>query len=144
VAFNAVLGHVLIASWRAYCQGTSVPDSVELHPAVERAVALIDHRPQVESLDTVADHAGLSPARLSRLFAQQVGVSLITFRNSTRVRRFLELYGQGRRRTMLQAALDAGFGSYPQFHRVFRQTMGISPAQYRRTGGAPPAPEILI
>lgn len=142
-AFNATLGHILTCSWRAYCQGTSEPGSVELHPAVERAVAMIDRQPQVESLEIIAEHAGLSPARLSRLFTQQVGVPLITFRNTTRVRRFMEIYGRGHRRTILQAALDAGFGSYPQFHRVFRQVMGISPAQYRRSGGSTPPPTIV-
>jgi AraC-like DNA-binding protein len=32
---------------------------------------------------------------------------------------------------MLAAALEAGFGSYPQFHRIFRRVMGCSPGEYR-------------
>jgi AraC-like DNA-binding protein len=31
---------------------------------------------------------------------------------------------------MIQAALEAGFGSYPQFHRVFRQTHGVGPQAF--------------
>jgi AraC-like DNA-binding protein len=33
---------------------------------------------------------------------------------------------------MLDAALEAGFGSYPQFHRIFKRVMGRSPGKYRR------------
>lgn len=33
---------------------------------------------------------------------------------------------------MLEAALAAGFGSYPQFHRVFKRVVGCSPVDYRR------------
>jgi AraC-like DNA-binding protein len=35
---------------------------------------------------------------------------------------------------MLDAALEAGFGSYPQFHRVFKRMMGHSPMQFRQHG----------
>ena len=31
---------------------------------------------------------------------------------------------------MLDAALEAGFGSYPQFHRVFKRVIGCSPAKH--------------
>jgi AraC-like DNA-binding protein len=46
--------------------------------------------------------------------------------------RFLEIYGRGRRVGALEAALEAGFGSYSQFYRVFRQTIGENPNEYRR------------
>jgi AraC-like DNA-binding protein len=52
------------------------------------------------------------------------------------MQRFLEQYEAqrktGRALTLLEAAFEAGFGSYPQFHRVFRQLAGCSPAEYQR------------
>jgi AraC-like DNA-binding protein len=66
------------------------------------------------------------------LFKQQTGVALVDFRNRQRVERFLQIYGTGQRLTMLDAALEAGFGSYPQFHRVFKRVIGCSPGRYRR------------
>ena len=45
---------------------------------------------------------------------------------------FQVLYGRGRRTTALAAALGAGFGSYAQFHRVFRELTGRSPSAKRR------------
>ena len=41
------------------------------------------------------------------------------------------LYGGGRRTTALAAALEAGFGSYAQFYRVFREETGRSPSALR-------------
>lgn len=40
-------------------------------------------------------------------------------------------YGRGRRTTALAAALEAGFGSYAQFHRVFREQTGRNPSALR-------------
>jgi AraC-like DNA-binding protein len=50
------------------------------------------------------------------------------YRNRLRIEKFLEL--AVRSGNLLQAALDAGFGSYAQFSRVFRQQMGVSPRGY--------------
>ena len=69
---------------------------------------------------------------MSRLFKQQTGVALVDFRNRQRVEKFLDFYGTGQRRTMLDAALEAGFGSYAQFHRVFKRVRGCSPVEHRR------------
>jgi AraC-like DNA-binding protein len=69
---------------------------------------------------------------LSRVFKAQTGVSIGRFRNQQRMQRFLLLYGRGRRMTALAAALEAGFGSYAQFHRFFRQETGRSPSAFAR------------
>ncbi len=83
-------------------------------------------------IDELARRAGLSASRLSRLFEQQLGISLTAFRNRQRLDRFLRLDGRGQRVTMLQAALDANVSSDAQFYRVFTRLMGCTPAEYRR------------
>jgi AraC-like DNA-binding protein len=75
---------------------------------------------------------GLSRAHLSRLFHTQMGVSLGSFRQDQRMNRFLRLFGTSGRWNVLETALQAGFGSYPQFYKVFRASFGVSPGQYRR------------
>ncbi len=55
---------------------------------------------------------------------------MVDFRNRIRLGRFFNLYGTGQRHTMLHAALEAGFGSYPQFHRVFKRELGCSPRSH--------------
>lgn len=130
--FNAGLSYAFLSAWRQFEQAADVPVR-DVHPAVEKAARLIHDNVGAFRLPELARRAGLSAHRLSRLFKQQTGVALVDFRNRQRVERFLEIYGTGQRRTMLDAALEAGFGSYPQFHRVFRRVMGCSPGKHRRS-----------
>ncbi|HEY3761677.1 MAG TPA: helix-turn-helix transcriptional regulator [Verrucomicrobiae bacterium] len=128
--FNTGLDYALLAAWQRFerAAGVSITD---VHPAVERAARLIRNDSTTLGLDELARRSGLSAHRLSRLFKQQTGIALVDFRNRQRIEKFLQLYGAGQHRTMLDAALDAGFGSYPQFHRVFKRVTGRSPADYR-------------
>jgi AraC-like DNA-binding protein len=128
--FNAGLSYALLDAWQQFERAAEVPVR-DVHPAVEKAARLIRDETAPLSLDELAKRAGLSATRLSRLFKQQTGVALVDFRNRQRIERFLELYGTGQRRTMSDAALDAGFGSYPQFHRIFKRVIGCSPGHYR-------------
>lgn len=134
--FNAGLAYVLLTTWDEFVTAADVATGVDVHPAVEKAARLIRDATTRLPVEVLAQQAGLSSSRLSRLFKQQTGVTLLDFRNRQRLERFLELYGTGQRQNMLDAALEAGFGSYPQFHRVFKQVMGCSPAAYRSAGNA--------
>jgi AraC-like DNA-binding protein len=129
--FNAGLSYALLQAWQCFEGAEEVPVR-DVHPAVERAARLISDDATGVSLERMARRAGLSSARLSRLFHQQTGMTMVEFRNRQRISRFLDLYGTGARQTMLDAALDSGFGSYAQFHRVFRGVLGCSPGAYRR------------
>lgn len=135
---NAGLAYALLHAWKCFDRAGEVPVR-SVHPAVERAARLLLADENTYNLTQLARRAGLSPSRLSRLFKQQTGLSIVEFRNRQRMQRFLNRYEQerdsGRQITLLNAALDAGFGSYPQFHRVFRQVAGCSPAEYRRRQG---------
>ena len=130
--YNAGIGYVLLTAWDAYHRADDAPIGTNVHPAVEQAVRLLRGEDAPETLDALAARAGLSPSRLSRLFGAQTGVSLVEFRNAQRLERFLRLSSGERRLPLLEAALEAGFGSYPQFHRVFTRRIGCSPAEYRR------------
>lgn len=128
---NAGLTYALASAWRCFRTAPEVPVH-DIHPAVERASRLILSGNAPARLNDLARRSGLSTERLSRLFHQQTGFTLVEFRNRQRLQRFLDIYGDGHRQTMLGAALEAGFGSYPQFHRVFTRAMGCSPRGYRR------------
>ena len=135
---NASLAYALLHAWKCFDRAGEVLARI-VHPAVERTARLLLSDEDSYSLPQLARKAGLSPSRLSRLFKQQTGLSIVEFRNRQRVQRFLERFelghDSGQQTTLLNAALDAGFGSYPQFHRVFRQVAGCSPAEYQRRHG---------
>lgn len=129
---NAGLAYALLQAWRCFEHAGEVPVR-EIHPAVEQAARLMLGEASDWGLDALAARVELSSSRLSRLFKQQTGSSIVEFRNRQRMERFLSQYEDATERpTLLEAALEAGFGSYPQFHRVFRQVVGCSPGEYQR------------
>lgn len=137
--FNAGLSYALLAAWQQFEHAADVPVH-DVHPAVEKAARHIRDKDNTLGLEALAHHAGLSAARLSRLFKQQTGIALVDFRNRQRVEKFLAFYRTGQRMTMLEAALSAGFGSYPQFHRVFKKVTGNSPRTHRMKNTKVPSP----
>lgn len=129
---NAAVAYALARSYQLFQSASPRTESAAFHPAVQRALHVLRETVPPPSLDELARRGRISAAHLSKLFSAQVGMSVTDFRNRMRLERFLELHGQGRGHTLLAAALDAGFGSYPQFHRVFRRLMGYSPGAHGR------------
>lgn len=79
----------------------------------------------------VAAGLGVSLGRLAHVFKLEIGVSMVDYRNRIRLNRFTMLLDKGRR-NLLDAALASGFGSYAQFHRVFRALRHVTPREYLR------------
>ncbi len=77
----------------------------------------------------LAKRFAVSASKLTHLFKEEMGVSLVDYKNRLRLERFLTLVAPGGG-NLMQAALDAGFGSYAQFHRVFRELLGATPREY--------------
>jgi transcriptional regulator GlxA family with amidase domain len=130
--YNAGLAYALALSWAAHGATSQLLPFSDVHPCVEKAALLLQNEDEPLDLTRLARRVGMSTSRLSRLFKQQTGVSLSEFRNRRRIERFLEIYGAGHRHSLREAAFAAGFGSYPQFHRVFKTAMGRTPAQHRK------------
>jgi AraC-like DNA-binding protein len=128
---NAGLAYLLVVAWRAFLDSEDVVVGAHVHPAVETVARRLRLDPGAGTLDALAREAGLSPSHLSRTFKAQTGISITRFRNQRRLERFRALYGDGRHTTTLAAALEAGFGSYAQFFRVFRAETGSTPAGRR-------------
>lgn len=130
--FNAGLAYAILDTWQAYSNADGIPAGGELHPAVANAARMIRDDDSSLAVEKISQKVGLSTAHLSRLFLAQTGMSLLDFRSRTRIERFLTAYGNGRRSTMTEAALQAGFGSYAQFHRVFKKIIGVGPRAFQR------------
>jgi AraC-like DNA-binding protein len=123
--FAAGLGYLFLSAWTRFQAATDTVVGTEAHPAVERAAGALERGE--ESLEAIARAAGLSYSQLSRIFHRQAGQTLVAYRAHARVRRFLALHQRNTRASLLSLALKAGFGSYAQFHRTFRASMGLTP-----------------
>jgi AraC-like DNA-binding protein len=108
--------------------GKAVHGPSARHPAVVAAVRMLTEDPSLRGGD-IAKKIGVSLSRFARVFKADMGLSLVDFRNQLRLERFLSLVDSGGN-NLLEAALAAGFGSYSQFHRVFRELRGASPRDY--------------
>jgi AraC-like DNA-binding protein len=128
---NAGLAYLLASAWRAFLDSHEIVGGHRVHPAVDAVARLLQADPEAGDLAELARRAGLSPSHLSRLFSAQMGLSVSRFRNQQRLHRFMSLFGDGRSTTALAAAHAAGFGSYAQFHRVFRRETGRTPSDLR-------------
>lgn len=98
------------------------------HPAVAAALRMLAEDPSLSGGD-IAKKMGVSLSRFARVFKADMGLSLVEHRNQLRLERFLSLVDSGGS-NLLEAAYAAGFGSYSQFHRVFRALRGSSPRDY--------------
>jgi AraC-like DNA-binding protein len=125
VSANACLEALLLASWDAVRSARHGDPMRRVHPAIEQAVRRLRVDPTLDG-SALARAVGLSRARLSRVFAEEIGVPLSAYRTRLRLERALERIHSGRV-NLLAAALAAGFGSYAQFHRVVRERLGVSP-----------------
>lgn len=121
--------------WQAllvFEESSSGPAPGAVHPAVTRArkvcETFVDRELDIADL---ARQSGSSASRLAHLFADQVGITPLQYRNFARVQHFIRGYDNDER-NLLRAALRAGFGSYAQFHRVFLQVCGKTPAAHFR------------
>ena len=128
VCYNSGIRYATAASWRAYSQAHEGSQSSGLHPAVERAVRILREEEEATTIGTLARLSGISPSRLSRLFHRQVGMPIVVFRNSQRLDRFHRLRDHQPGMNLAQAALEAGFGSYAQFYRVYKAANGCGPS----------------
>jgi AraC-like DNA-binding protein len=129
--FNAGMAFALARSWHRFECASRLPEPAAFHPAVSRALRLLREAQPSLTLNELSRQTKLSESHLSKLFSSQIGMSLTECRSRIRIERFVEIYGNGSRSTLIGAALEAGFGSYAQFYRVFLKQMGYPPGEHR-------------
>jgi AraC-like DNA-binding protein len=71
---------------------------------------------------------GASPHHLSRVFRDEVGVSISRYRRELRLRRALE----GLDGSLARVAADAGFSDHAHLSRESRSLLGLTPSELRR------------
>lgn len=99
-----------------------------LHVLTRRALSLLAEQPELERA-ALAKAARGSPYALSRYFHKDLGTTLVKYRARLRLLRVIHAFDAGGQE-LKQASQNAGFGSYSQFHRVFRAELGCSPRAF--------------
>jgi AraC-like DNA-binding protein len=127
--FASLIGNLIEATRDPGPLTRNLPQAGAKHGAlVRRAIAALNEDPTITA-DRLATRLSASSARLARVFRAELGVSLVQYRNRLRLERFFELV-EHRGGNFSDAAHTAGFGSYAQFHRIFRQHVGVTPREY--------------
>lgn len=133
---NAALAHIVLATWDSCRADLRYAD---LGPVVAATLRRLDRDPGGWTLARLAREAGVSPGHLARVVRRETGRSVLEHRHLRQVEVFRALFDRGWHVTATDAAYAAGFGSYAQFHRIFRRYTGMSPAEYRRELRGPDA-----
>jgi AraC family transcriptional regulator of arabinose operon len=84
------------------------------------------------SIEELAEQVFLSPSRLAHLFREQVGVSIVRWRENQRIIRAKLLL----QTTPLPVAVigqQTGYDDQLYFSRVFKKRVGVSPSEYRKS-----------
>ena len=82
------------------------------------------------SLASVAQRFKLSPSHLSRSFKEETHFGFVEYINSLRITKACRLLAD-KKRSVLEIAMECGFGSLTQFGRCFRSLTGTNPLDYR-------------
>jgi AraC-like DNA-binding protein len=97
---------------------------------VERARYLLERDLEnPPSLEMLAQEAGCSTFHLSRIFAEQVGMSIPKFLRTRRIELAAE-YLRGGTMNVTQAAMAVGYSSLSAFNKAFVEQMGCCPGLY--------------
>jgi AraC-like DNA-binding protein len=122
------LAYVVVEAWETFERAPTGVVAAGVSDNVSAAVRLLAQDPTL-SREEISTRIGIRSSTLTRQFHEQLGVTLVSYRQRLRVQRFLELGADGRF-TLLDACLRAGFGSYAQCHRAFRHSLGCSPRSH--------------
>ncbi|WP_168120448.1 helix-turn-helix domain-containing protein [Paenibacillus sp. HB172176] len=83
------------------------------------------------SLSHVAEHVGLSPHYISRLFKEETGESMNHYMTRLRMEKAIELLTHTNKR-VYEIAAEVGIPSYRYFSVMFRNWTGVSPTSFKR------------
>lgn len=83
-------------------------------------------------IDRLSKEIGLSPSRLSHLFKEQTGLSVVATLNQMRIRQ-ASLLLEHTDRSATEVAYDVGFHNYNHFIEQFRKWTGTNPSGFRKS-----------
>ena len=106
-----------------------------LSPAIEAVVHHLHRHPCLDhSLSEMARIAGLGRSRFAERFKQETGCTPVHYHGRVKIW-YAQRLLQDQTRSVLDVALEAGFGSSQYFAACFKRQTGRTPTQWRQTEG---------
>jgi len=101
-------------------------------PQVMKAVqALHDDCARAWTLDTLAQHAGLSRTSLAERFRESMGNTPLNYLRTVRMQKAMAALSESER-SLEQIAQEVGYTDAFSFSKVFKRTVGMAPRDFRR------------
>lgn len=114
------------------------PDLLAFQPKIEMAgeIKLVydNFYTDRQQLEEEINKLGISPNRVIQLFHDQFGETPVNYLNVLRIKKAKVLL-ISTQLTILQIALQSGFGSLSTFYKLFKRLVGQSPKDYRSAAG---------
>jgi AraC family transcriptional regulator of adaptative response/methylated-DNA-[protein]-cysteine methyltransferase len=121
------------ACLRCHPRGGAPNQTSDVSALIKRVCMLIERKSDgPPRLETVAEEAGVHPARLHRLFRKFTGITVRAYADAVRVRRLKQQLRKGD--DVTTALYEAGFGSPSRLYERSDRHLGMTPATYRRGG----------
>lgn len=86
------------------------------------------------TIEAVATAVGVHPAHLMRSFRQRYGTTIGGYVRKLRIDYACHLLLSAHT-SPAQVAYEVGFADQSHFHRTFKELLGVTPAEYRKTAG---------
>ena len=85
----------------------------------------------IAGIEDIAEHFYISKYHLCHLFSESLGVGIISYLNTIKVRAAAKMLDK-KNRSVTDIATACGFNSPSYFCKVFKQKMGVSPKEYKK------------
>ncbi len=90
-----------------------------------------EHFSTISGLDQIAERFFVSKYHLCHTFKKHLGVSLVTYLNTIRIRAACDILRKGKSKPS-EIAVACGFNSTSYFCKVFKDETGFSPGEYNK------------
>jgi len=125
-----------------WCKTDQGMKEYPLQPLVVKALGVIDKTLHCRmTAADIAGKCGVSRSKLMAAFSDEMGVSLMAFREQQRMRRARQLL-QGGHLSVKRVALEMGYPDLKYFKRRFKKAEGTSPAEAKPEKTSPASPDM--